>query len=81
MTISKLIEINNLKLGFIYFRLHIFEKESYIYIHLLEQLGFSVVIGTEIFEINTTATSDIVNSVKFTLYDPIWDEERKIQQD
>jgi hypothetical protein len=74
MTISKLIEINNLKLGFIYFRLHIFEKESYIYIHLLEQLGFSVVIGTEIFEINTTATSDIVNSVKFTLYDPIWDE-------
>ena len=74
MTISKLIEISNLKLGFIYFRLHIFERESYIYLNLLEQLGFSVVIGTEVFEINTTALGDNIASVKFTIFDPIWEE-------
>ena len=74
ISISQLIEIDNLKLGFLYFRLHIFEKESYMFLNLLEQLGFTAVIGTDVFEINTSALNDVVDCVKFNIYDVIWDE-------
>jgi len=74
ITISQLIEIDNFKLGFLYFRLHFFEKESYFYLQLLEDLGLSLNLGTEIFEINTTTSSDAVDSVKFVVFDALWEE-------
>lgn len=60
---TRAIQINNIKIGYIYIRL--FNDKSYGYIHLLDLLNMSVVIGFS-FVVNTTITPE-VKTVEFNL--------------
>ncbi|MFW6121256.1 MAG: PKD domain-containing protein, partial [Petrotogales bacterium] len=72
ISITKLIEINNLKPGHIYFHIFTFTK-SYIYIHLLNVLGITGLITTSgnLF-INVTLFNEVVDAIKFEAYQILW---------
>ena len=64
ISISKQIEINNLKPGFIYFHIFTFDK-SYLYIYMFETWGVTGMISTEdSLSVNATVTES-VDLVKF----------------
>jgi hypothetical protein len=69
ITISKQMEISNIESGYVYFRQGILEG-SYAYIHLLDNFGFSVILGN-ILTVEAT-TSDVVHSVKFKIINLFW---------
>lgn len=64
VSISKQIEIDNLKPGFVYFNIFIFDK-PYAFISVLEPWGLSIVISNNGLFINAVA-AEAVHSVKFT---------------
>ncbi|MEM0467030.1 MAG: PQQ-binding-like beta-propeller repeat protein [Candidatus Thermoplasmatota archaeon] len=72
LSIAPQLDISNIKSGFIYLRLESCNK-SYAYIYLLDTLGASVVISNDLLRVQLTAT-DVVQSVKFVAYNPLWDE-------
>jgi hypothetical protein len=74
LSVSAIIQFDNIEIGFLYFRLHLFEKESFMFLNILEQLGFSIVIGTDLFDINISDLHSVVDCVKVNIYDAIWDE-------
>ena len=63
-------EFENIKRGFVHFRLGFF-NESYAYIYLLDTLGFSVVLSSDILSIETNAT-EAVSSVTFKVTNLFW---------
>ena len=70
ITISNQIEFSNLEKGFVYFRLGYFE-ESYAYIYLLDELGFTVVLGTSELAVALEGTESVDN-VNITSVDLIF---------
>ena len=71
ISISKQIEINNLKPGFVYFYLFTFTK-SYLYLYAFDVLGIAAVLSTSSgLYINATVT-DAVDSVRFEAFQILW---------
>ena len=71
ISISKQIEINNLKPGFIYFYLFTFTK-SYLYLYAFDVLGIAAVLSTSSgLYVNATVT-DAVDSVRFEAFQILW---------
>jgi len=78
ITISKQMEISNIESGYVYFRYGILEG-SYAYIHLLDNFGFSVVLGN-VLTVEAT-TSDVVHSVKFKIVNLFWGDNDTYEDD
>ena len=71
ISISKQIEINNLKTGFVYFYIFTFDK-SYLYLYAFDVLGITAVVSSDSgLYINATVT-DQVDSVKFEAFQILW---------
>jgi len=71
ISISKQIEINNLKPGCIYFHIFTFEN-SYLYIYAFDKLGITGMISTSSsLYVNATVT-EAVDSVRFVAFQILW---------
>ncbi|UCD14363.1 MAG: PKD domain-containing protein [Thermoplasmatales archaeon] len=71
ISISKQIEINNLKPGFIYFHILTFDK-SYLYLYAFDVLGITGVISTGKFLLVNATVSESVDLVRFNATQILW---------
>jgi len=72
VSIAQQISFNNLKAGYIYFRIFTFNK-SFFYINLLDALGAAVIFSTSDLVVNATA-SNAVQAVRFEAMIPLIEE-------
>lgn len=72
VSIGDQIEISNIQSGFVYLRMLSFNR-SFAYVYILDTLGVSVIIGNDLLDVVAEATEP-VTTVKFELYNLIWDE-------
>ncbi|RLF36819.1 MAG: hypothetical protein DRN08_00615 [Thermoplasmata archaeon] len=73
ISISKNIEITNIKTGYVYFFIPAFNR-SYAYINIFDRLGVSVIFTIDLLHINVTV-GEMVSSVKFVIKSIIFEDE------
>lgn len=72
VSIGDQIAISNIQSGFVYLRMMNFNS-SFAYVYILDTLGVTVILGNDLLDV-VAETTEPVTTVKFELYNLIWDE-------